>query len=95
VTPSKPRCPRRGCGFEDLADEPFDGLDAPSARSLENLLQSLHARGKTIILANHDIDQTLRLVERVVVLRAGRIAIDKPAWETTTEDVLTEMERQS
>jgi heme ABC exporter ATP-binding subunit CcmA len=77
-----------------LADEPFDGLDAPSSRALEKLLAALHHRGKTIVLANHDIPQTLRLVERVIVLRAGEIALDQSAWNITAEQVLAEMEQQ-
>ena len=78
-----------------LADEPFDGLDAPSSRALEKLLARLHARGKTIVLANHDIPQTLRLAERVIVLRDGAIALDQSAWNVTTEQVLAEMEQPS
>jgi ABC-type multidrug transport system ATPase subunit len=77
-----------------LADEPFDGLDAPSSRALEKLLAGLHTRGKTIVLANHDIPQTLRLVERVIVLREGEIALDQSAWNVTAEQVLAEMEQQ-
>ena len=78
-----------------LADEPFDGLDAPSSRALEKLLARLHARGKTIVLANHDIPQTLRLAERAIVLRDGAIALDQSAWNVTTEQVLAEMEQPS
>ena len=77
-----------------LADEPFDGLDAPSSRALEKLLARLHARGKTIVLANHDIPQTLRLVERVIVLREGAVGLDQSAWKVTAEQVLAEMEQQ-
>jgi heme exporter protein A len=75
-----------------LADEPFDGLDAPSCRSLEQLLGRLHEAGKTIILANHDIDQSLRLAEAAVVLRRGSIVIAKPVRQLDGEQVLREME---
>src|SRR5688572_2018768 len=51
-----------------LADEPFDGLDAPSVEATEQLLAHLHKAGKTIVLVNHDIGQSLRLAPRVVVL---------------------------
>ena len=62
-----------------LADEPFSGLDLPSVESLERLLCRLHDAGKTIILSNHDIPQSLRLAQRVLVLRRGRIAISAAA----------------
>lgn len=62
-----------------LADEPFTGLDAPSVALLERCLTGLHARGTSIVLANHDIRQSLRLAERVVVLHNGTVAADAPA----------------
>ena len=74
-----------------LADEPFDGLDAPSARSLENLLAQLHQAGKTIILANHDIPQSLRIAQRAIVLRKGRLAINQASTQLTPDLVLQQM----
>lgn len=61
-----------------LTDEPFTGLDYLSARQLEDCLSDLHAGGRTILLATHDLDQGLRLAGRVVVLCAGRITLDRP-----------------
>jgi heme exporter protein A len=76
-----------------LADEPFDGLDAPSAAELEDLLTQLHASGRTILMTNHDITQSLRLAERAVVLQRGRIVIDQPARQLDVDVVLREMGR--
>lgn len=76
-----------------LADEPFDGLDAPSIASLERFLTELHQAGKTIILANHNIDQSLRLTRRAVVLRTGQVVIDQPSSQITSQAVLAELEQ--
>ena len=62
-----------------LADEPFAGLDVPGAAAVERLLTDLHAAGKTIVMVNHDVLQSLRLAERVLVLEGGSIAIDQEA----------------
>jgi len=75
-----------------LADEPFAGLDAPSTALLERLLAQLHTQGKTIILANHDIAQSLRLAERAVVLARGCKVIDAPAKGLDPALVLERME---
>jgi ABC-type multidrug transport system ATPase subunit len=75
-----------------LADEPFAGLDAPSTALLERLLSQLHAQGKTIILANHDISQSLRLAQRAVVLAGGQKVIDAPARALDAATVLARME---
>jgi ABC-type multidrug transport system ATPase subunit len=60
-----------------LADEPFAGLDLPSTRAVQTLLQELHRGGKTIVMVNHDIEQSLRVAQRVVVLHNGSVALDQ------------------
>jgi heme exporter protein A len=76
-----------------LADEPFSGLDAPSRRILENILGTLHSQGKTIILAHHDLTHTLSLVEHVLVLRRGGLAMDSASAGLTPDALLQEMTR--
>ena len=71
-----------------LADEPFTGLDAPSREMLEKMLARLHAEGKTIILANHDIEQSLSLTRRALVLRGGRLVLDAPTPQLSASGVL-------
>lgn len=75
-----------------LADEPFSGLDMPSTTMLENLLADLHAKGKTIILVNHDIPQSLRLAERALALKQGRIVIDQPTGDLELQNVIAEID---
>ena len=74
-----------------LADEPFDGLDVPSVRAMEALLRRLGDEGRTLIIANHDIAQSLSLADRVIVLRRGRVVIDAPAGGLGIADVLQEI----
>ena len=74
-----------------LADEPFAGLDAPSQDRLERLLQTLRQRGHTVVLANHDLDQSLAVAERVLVLRAGRLVLDARAAELDRPTLLAEV----
>lgn len=74
-----------------LADEPFAGLDAPSTASLEDLLRRLNEAGKTVVLVNHDIDQSLRLAGRAIVLRGGRVALDESTMRLYPREVLSEV----
>lgn len=74
-----------------LADEPFTGLDAPSVASLEELFEELTDAGKALVLVNHDVDQTLRLAQRALVLRGGRVVIDENADALKVSDVLAEV----
>jgi heme exporter protein A len=74
-----------------LADEPFTGLDAPSAAAIGRLLLTLRDEGRTVILANHDIAQSLDMAGRVIALRRGRIVLDEPASDLTPAGVLREV----
>jgi ABC-2 type transport system ATP-binding protein len=60
-------------------DEPTSGLDVQSARLIKDLLQSLNAKGKTIFLTTHDMDEANQLCDRVAIINEGKIvAIDAP-----------------
>jgi len=60
-------------------DEPTSGLDVQSARLIKDLLQNLNAKGKTIFLTTHDMDEANQLCERVAIINQGKIvAIDAP-----------------
>ena len=61
-------------------DEPTTGLDPQSRRQLWELLQEFRARGRTILLTTHYMDEAERLCDRVAVVDAGRvIALGSPA----------------
>jgi ABC-2 type transport system ATP-binding protein len=60
-------------------DEPTSGLDVQSARLIKDLLRSLNAKGKTIFLTTHDMDEADQLCNRVTIINEGKIvAIDTP-----------------
>ncbi|NEB77182.1 ABC transporter ATP-binding protein, partial [Streptomyces sp. SID14478] len=65
-----------------LMDEPFGSLDAQTREDLEDLLLEVHrADGTTIVFVTHDIDESVYVGDRVVVLSAGpssRVARDLP-----------------
>ncbi len=56
-----------------ILDEPTAGLDAFGTAAVTELLRSLHALHKTVILVTHDIDLVSELAERVALLHHGHI----------------------
>ena len=57
-----------------LMDEPFGALDAITRTRLQEELRAIHDRiGQTILFVTHDIEEAVRLADRIVVMRAGRI----------------------
>jgi len=75
-----------------LADEPFAGLDAPSIEGLETLLRRLHERGRTVLMVNHDIPQSLALATRAIVLRGGQVVADAATRTLDAARVLAEVQ---
>jgi len=65
-----------------LFDEPYAGLDAV-ARQLfyDRLLTDFAEHPRTIVLSTHLIDEVADLLEHVVMLDHGRVALDAPADE--------------
>ncbi|MEW2623343.1 ABC transporter ATP-binding protein [Streptomyces sp. NPDC048106] len=65
-----------------LRDEPFGSLDAQTREDLEDLLLEVHRTdGPTIVFVTHDIDESVCVGDRVVVLSAGpgsRVVRDLP-----------------
>ncbi len=55
-----------------LLDEPFTGLDERSVGDFVARLRGLRAAGRIVLLATHDLDIVDGLLDRAVVLRAGR-----------------------
>jgi putative ABC transport system ATP-binding protein len=58
-----------------MADEPTGNLDSKTGEEIMNLMDQLHAQGRTIILVTHEEDLALRAA-RVVRLRDGKIMSD-------------------
>ena len=69
-----------------LLDEPFTGVDQPSAELLETLIAELAAEGRGLLISTHDIDQA-RASDRVLCLNRVQVAFGAPA-ETLTREVL-------
>ena len=69
-----------------LLDEPFTGVDEPSADLLERLLDELAAEGRGILIATHDVEQVARW-DAVLCLNRRQIAFGPPD-ETLTPAVL-------
>ncbi|MET0388380.1 MAG: ABC transporter ATP-binding protein [Polyangiales bacterium] len=61
-----------------LADEPFGALDALTRIRMHALLRELCERHQpAVLLVTHDVDEAIGLADRVLVLDAGRIAVDE------------------
>lgn len=61
-----------------LADEPFGALDALTRLKMHVLLRKLCAAHQpAVLLVTHDVDESIVLADRVIVLDAGRIVAEE------------------
>ncbi|MGB3493072.1 MAG: ABC transporter ATP-binding protein [Elainellaceae cyanobacterium] len=57
-----------------LMDEPFGALDAITRTALQNEILRLQRQlKKTILFVSHDVEEALRLADKILVMRAGQI----------------------
>ena len=57
-----------------LMDEPFGALDPITRDTLQDLVKTLqHKLGKTIIFVTHDMDEAIKLADRICIMSEGEI----------------------
>lgn len=68
-----------------LMDEPFSALDPISKVQLQDLIKQLHDEYKrTTVFVTHDMDEAMKLADRICVLKDGRVV------QIATPEVLKE-----
>lgn len=68
-------------------DEPATALTDIEKEKLFAVVQNLKAQGKTVIYVTHNLDDILRITDRVTVMRDGQV-VHRAATETLTKDTL-------
>jgi iron complex transport system ATP-binding protein len=76
-----------------LLDEPSNALDLAAQQDLRMMLRRLAQQGTGILLITHHIADILPEVERVILMRAGRIVADGAKEKLLRAEVLSELFR--
>ncbi|MEP6920099.1 MAG: ABC transporter ATP-binding protein [bacterium] len=76
-------------------DEPFEGIDPVSSRSIKDLLTLMAGKGVTVFLTSHILEVVERLVESFALIISGEIVCSQTVAETlssgrTLEDLFFE-----
>ena len=56
-----------------LMDEPFSGVDPISVAEVQKIVLSLKKRGIGILITDHNVRETLRIVDRAYLIHQGRV----------------------
>jgi energy-coupling factor transport system ATP-binding protein len=67
-----------------LLDEPTRGLDYQAKQHLMKILANAAQRGRTIVLATHDVELAAELSTRTVIVADGEVVADGPTRRIIT-----------
>jgi sodium transport system ATP-binding protein len=75
-----------------LLDEPTNGLDIMSIRSLRDLLRDLHGNNKCVLFSSHVMQEVTALCHRIVILGCGRVIATGTASELIEQSAESSLE---
>src|SRR3569623_1019098 len=64
-----------------VLDEPTAGVDVELRRQLWELVSELNARGVTVVLTTHYLDEAEQLCDRIAIITHGKLIANKPTRE--------------
>lgn len=59
-----------------LLDEPFAGVDPLAVADIQDIIQYLRQRGMGILITDHNVRETLHIVDRAYILSEGKILLE-------------------
>ena len=74
-----------------VLDEPTTGLDLVARHAFMETVRQLARKGTTVVLITHHIEEIFPEIERIILLRGGRILADGPAAANLTAPRLSEL----
>ena len=72
-----------------LFDEPYTGLDQDASSMLDDVLRTVAAQGRTIVMTSHDLARAEDLATRFDILARGVIAASSTRRQLKKTDLLT------
>lgn len=64
-----------------LLDEPFAGVDPLAVADIQEIIRYLRERGMGILITDHNVRETLNIVDRAYILNEGKILLEGNATE--------------
>ena len=68
-----------------LLDEPFAGIDPIAVYEVQKIVRRLRERGLGILITDHNVRETLKMVDRAYLIHQGRVLVEGDA-EKLVED---------
>ena len=59
-----------------LLDEPFAGIDPLAVADIQGIIGYLKERGMGILITDHNVRETLKIVDRAYIMNSGQILLE-------------------
>jgi len=74
-----------------LLDEPFAGIDPIAVNDIQTIVRGLRERGIGVIISDHNVEQTLDIVDRAYIMYEGRIRVAGSVSELVWNDEVAQI----
>jgi lipopolysaccharide export system ATP-binding protein len=68
-----------------LLDEPFAGIDPIAVGDIQDLVRHLRGRGIGVLITDHNVRETLGLVDRAYIIHSGQVLTEGSAEEIVSD----------
>ncbi len=72
-------------------DEPFAGIDPITVIEIQRIITYLKGRGIGILMSDHNVQETLSIIDRAYVIHAGKILVEGAPREIVDHDRVREV----
>jgi lipopolysaccharide export system ATP-binding protein len=74
-----------------LLDEPFAGIDPIAVHDIQEIVRGLKDRHIGVVISDHNVEQTLEIVDRAYIMYEGRIRVSGTVSELVWNDEVAEI----
>jgi lipopolysaccharide export system ATP-binding protein len=71
-----------------LLDEPFAGVDPIAVGEIRHLVQDLKSRGIGVLITDHNVRETLEIVDRAYILHEGKVLMSGTTDEVVRDETV-------
>jgi lipopolysaccharide export system ATP-binding protein len=74
-----------------LLDEPFAGVDPIAVHDIQTIVAGLRHRGIGVLITDHNVEQTLDIVDRAYIMYEGRVQVSGSVRDLVFDDRVVEL----
>ena len=74
-----------------MLDEPFAGVDPIAVHDIQQIVASLKDRGIGVLISDHNVEQTLDIVDRAYIMFDGAVKVSGPVRDLIFDDTVSKV----